>query len=153
VASRTAGRLTRFQAGPPPRKRERPAPGGTGNRAVSETVSSTPENSRPDGSVQGETCTATLRPTGPRTARGILVGHPAMPEVHTCRDGAALAIWVTLEARIFAQSILVLDLTESPPIWSGEVKIDGTRWWASSALGSGVLTFSCPRRRWREVAL
>jgi hypothetical protein len=97
-----------------------------------------------------ERCTATLHPSEPGEAEGILADHPAGPAVHSTRSGDRLHLRFLLGERIIGAGVLVLDLMGDPPSWAGEVTLDGCRWWATSPLGTGILTFTAPRGPGRE---
>jgi hypothetical protein len=141
-------------------KRQRPAPGGTGNGAADRIGSSSdPKDKHPVASVQQavaaaaervaelrEHLTATLRATGPGEAEGVLVGHAASPTVHSRRDGDRLHVRILLGEQTIGGGVLVLDFMDDPPAWSGEVTLGGASWWVSAAAGTGLFRFSHPRR-------
>lgn len=148
---RIPGPLRRSRSGPPPPKRNRPALAGTSNRAADRIGSSNDlEDKHPPAGVQGKTCTATLRQIAPTEAEGVLLGHPGLPTVRTHRAGDVLHVRILLRERTLGGGSLMLDVTEEPATWAGEIHIDGATWWATSAAGSGILEFCCPRRRRRE---
>jgi hypothetical protein len=93
-----------------------------------------------------ETCSVTLRAVGSRESEGVLVGHPASPTVRTRRTGDLLAVEIILSDRIIGTGSLRSDQIEDAPAWQGEIAIDGATWWASSLVGTGIITLSAPRR-------
>jgi len=98
-----------------------------------------------------ESCSATLVRTGPRQAEGELLGHPVRPALRTRLDADVLAVEIVSGGRTIGTGKLTIDHLAEPPVWNGEVTIDGCRWWASSPVGCGVITLSSPRRPFRAV--
>jgi hypothetical protein len=94
-------------------------------------------------------CTATLRPTGPGAAVGVLSGYPRSPMVRTVRTADSLAVEISSGGRVLGRATLTLDIIGDPPQWGGEIEICGCRWWACSARGSGILVLSSPRTPYR----
>ena len=98
-----------------------------------------------------ETCSVELHPIGSGRAEGDLVGHPARPALRTRLDADVLAVEIVSGGRTIGTGKLTIDHLAEPPVWNGEVTIDGCRWWASSPVGCGVITLSSPRRPFRAV--
>jgi hypothetical protein len=101
-----------------------------------------------------DTCSARLRPVGLRAGTGLLVGYPgaSTPMVRSLRDGDSLRLEIRRDGRIIGGGVLVIDALADAPTWAGEVTIDACRWWASSARGSGVISFQNPRRPFEAPA-